>query len=210
MRDLTLQSVFIGLLAAMVGFTSSFAVVLQGLRGVGASEAEAASGLMFASLTMGLCGILLSIRTKMPISVAWSTPGAALLAGSVATQGGFSDAVGAFIICGVLIVICGLWKPFERAVAAIPGPLANALLCGVLLSLCLAPFKAIAFDPLLGLPILVAWIIGSRLNRFLGVPAALAAFCLVVLIGVEFPSDWSDRLGQALIPAPVFIDIKQN
>lgn len=205
MRDLTPQSLFIGALAAMVGFTSSFAVVLQGLRGVGASEAEAASGLMFASLTMGLCGIVLSLRTKMPVSVAWSTPGAALLAGSVATSGGFSDAVGAFMICGMLIVITGLWKPFERAVAAIPGPLANALLCGVLLSLCLAPFKAIAFDPLLGVPILLAWIIGGRINRFLAVPAALAAFCLVVLIGVDFPADWSDRLGQAVVPAPVLV-----
>ena len=87
LSDYTPQTIFIGLLAAFVGFTSSFAVVLQGLRGVGASEAEAASGLMAASIAMGLCGIWLSIRTRQPISVAWSTPGAALLAsaGAIAT-----------------------------------------------------------------------------------------------------------------------------
>ena len=205
LSDFSAQSVFIGGLAAFVGFTSSFAVVLQGLRGVGASEAQAASGLMIASISMGLCGILLSLRTKQPISVAWSTPGAALLAGTALVTGGFNAAVGAFIMCGCLIVLCGVWKPFERAVSAIPGPLANALLSGILLSLCLAPFKAIAFDPLLGLPILLAWIVGGWLNRFLGVPLALLAFCVVVIFGVEFPIGWQDMLTQSLTPQPLLI-----
>lgn len=205
LSDFSAQSVFIGSLAAFVGFTSSFAVVLQGLRGVGASEAEAASGLMIASISMGLCGIILSLRTKQPISVAWSTPGAALLAGTVVVAGGFQAAVGAFIMCGFLIIACGIWKPFERVVSAIPGPLANALLSGILLSLCLAPFKAIAFDPLLGLPILLAWIIGGWINRFLGVPCALLAFCVVVLFGVEFPDNWQNLLTASLMPKPLII-----
>ena len=203
--DFSPQSIFIGCLAAFVGFTSSFAVVLQGLRGVGASEAQAASGLMAASISMGLCGIVLSLRSKQPISVAWSTPGAALLASSAAVAGGFGAAVGAFLICGMLIVLCGMWKPFERAVSAIPGPLANALLAGILLSLCLAPFKAIAFNPWFGLPILLAWIIGGWFNRFLGVPCALLAFCLVVVLGVEFPVGWQNMLTASLIPQPVLV-----
>ncbi len=75
-----MQSVFMGLLAGFVGFASSFAVVLQGLKGVGASDAQAASGLLAAAVAMGLCGIILSLATRMPVSIAWSTPGAALLA----------------------------------------------------------------------------------------------------------------------------------
>jgi benzoate membrane transport protein len=205
LRDLTPQAVFIGLLAAFVGFASSFAVVLAGLRAVGATEAEAASGLMASAIAMGLCGVVVSFRTKQPISVAWTTPGAALLAGSASVAGGFSDAVGAFLICGGLIVLSGLWRPFGRAVEAIPGSLANAMLAGILLVLCLAPFRAIAFDPLLGLPILVAWIIGGRINRFLGVPAALLAFILVVVFGVEFPPDWQAGIAASLLPAPVVI-----
>ena len=203
--DFSPQSVFIGVLAAFVGFTSSFAVVLQGLKGVGANEAQAASGLMVASISMGLCGILLSLKTKQPISVAWSTPGAALLASSAVVDGGFGAAVGAFIICGLLIVLCGIWRPFERAVSSIPGPLANALLAGILLSLCLAPFKAIAFDPLMGLSILLAWIVGNWINRYLGVPFALAAFVVVVIIGVEFPDNWQSLLTGSLTPQPVWI-----
>ncbi|MDT8265794.1 benzoate/H(+) symporter BenE family transporter, partial [Roseomonas sp. DSM 102946] len=81
MRDLLPpHTLAAGLLAAFVGFASSFAVVLRGLTAAGASPAQAASGLMALAVAMGLCGILLSLRTRMPVSVAWSTPGAALLA----------------------------------------------------------------------------------------------------------------------------------
>ena len=204
-KDYTPQTIFIGLLAAFVGFTSSFAVVLQGLRGVGATEAQAASGLLIAAIAMGLCGIILSLRTKMPVSTAWSTPGAALLATTPAIEGGFSVAVGAFIVCGLLIIATGIWKPFERLVSAIPSALASAMLAGILLTLCLAPFRAIAFDPLLGLPIIIAWIVGSRIHQFAAIPAALVAFCIVIFLGVDFPTDWQSQLLGSLVPNPVFV-----
>ncbi|MDD9909018.1 MAG: benzoate/H(+) symporter BenE family transporter [Ahrensia sp.] len=205
LHDFQPQTVFIGALAAFVGFASSFAVVLAGLKGVGANEAEAASGLMAAAIAMGSCGIVLALKTRMPVSVAWSTPGAALLATGSAVESGFSAAVGAFIVCALLIIVAGISRPFGRAIAAIPASLANAMLAGILLSLCLAPFQAIAFDPILGLPILLAWIIGSRINRFAGVPFALLAFVAVVTLGVPFPDGWQDRLADAVVPQPVFI-----
>src|SRR5690606_26851806 len=148
LKDLSAQSFFMGILTAFVGFASSFAVVLQGLKGVGATDFQAASGLMALSVSMGLCAIVLSAWTKLPVSIAWSTPGAALLATAGTVEGGFAAAVGAFLVCAVLIVIAGLFRPLGRAVAAIPAPLANAMLSGVILGLCFAPFKAIAFDPM--------------------------------------------------------------
>ena len=74
LRDISPQSIFMGLLAGFVGSASSFAVVLQGLTAVGATPEQAASGLMALSLSMGLCAIVLSLKTKLPISIAWSTP----------------------------------------------------------------------------------------------------------------------------------------
>lgn len=189
-----------GLLTAFVGFASSFAVVLHGLTGVGATEAQAASGLMALSISMGLCAIVLSLSTRLPVSIAWSTPGAALLASSGAVAGGFNTAVGGFLICGALIIVAGLWKPLGRAVAAIPAALANAMLAGVLLGLCFAPVKAIAFNPLLGLPIVVAWVIVGSINRLFAVPAALLAFVLVLAFGVEMPADAMARLSATLVP----------
>src|SRR5581483_4614753 len=94
------------------------------------------------SIAMGFAGVALSLATRMPVSVAWSTPGAALLAATGAIQGGFPAAVGAFLVGARRLVAAGLFRPLSRAVAAIRGPLANALLAGVLFSLCLAPVKA--------------------------------------------------------------------
>ncbi|NGM19404.1 benzoate/H(+) symporter BenE family transporter [Roseomonas stagni] len=173
------QALFAGLLAAFVGFASSFAVVLQGLSAVGASPAQAASGLTALAIAMGLCGIVLSLWRRMPITVAWSTPGAALLAGSAVPEGGFPAAVGAFIAAALLVLVAGLWKPLGRAVARIPAPIANAMLAGVLFGLCLAPVRAVEQMPTLALPVILTWLVVGRLNRLLAVPAAV-----VVTVGL--------------------------
>lgn len=204
MRGLSVSAVFMGLLVAFVGFASSFAVVLEGLRAVGASPAQAASGLLALSVAMGAAGIVLSLRERLPLSVAWSTPGAALLV-ATGDVGGFGVAVGAFLLCGVLLTVAGLWRPLGRAAAAIPAPLANAMLAGILLGLCLAPFRAVAEMPGLGLPILGAWVLGGMVHRLWAVPAALAAFVAVVALGVEMPPGALAALGRGSIPEAAFV-----
>ena len=165
-----MQAISAGLLAGLVGFASSFAVVLQGFVAMGASPSQAASGLMAVSIAMGLCGVLLSLWKRMPISCAWSTPGAALMAASIMPAGGFAEAVGAFIICALLLILAGLWKPLGRAVAAIPASLANAMLAGILFGLCLAPVRAVAEAPIAALAIIV--------RKELLIPI----FCMVFLV----------------------------
>lgn len=189
-----MQAVSAGLLAGFVGFASSFAVVLQGLVAVGASPAQAASGLMALAVAMGLAGILLSLRLRLPISVAWSTPGAALLAATAMPAGGFAEAVGAFLVCGVLLTVAGLWKPLGRAVAAIPAPLANAMLAGILFTLCLAPVRAVAEQPVAGLGIVLAWAVVARVNRVLAVPAAVLVAVAVIATTAPLPmAGWMPR-----------------
>ena len=209
LKEFSVQALFMGLLTAFVGFASSFAVVLHGLQAVGATDAQAASGLMAVSISMGVCAIVLSAATRLPISIAWSTPGAALLASTGAIEGGFNAAVGAFLVCAGLIIVAGLFKPLGRAVAIIPAPLANAMLAGVLIGLCFAPVKAIGFNPLLGLPIVIAWIVVGAFKRLWAVPAALAAFALVLAFGIDIPDGALSSLEQSLVPTvevvrPVF------
>ncbi len=176
LKDISAQSFLMGILVAFAGFASSFAVVLQGLEGVGATPLQAASGLAALSIAMGLGGIVLSLWFKMPISVAWSTPGAALLAGTGFVEGGFSGAVGAFLISATLIVFAGIFRPFGRVVASIPPALSNAMLAGIVLSLCLEPVEAVRVDPVGGLLIFAAWAIVGVFKRLWALPAALAAF----------------------------------
>ncbi len=201
MASFSVQALSAGVLAAVVGFSSTFAVVIQGLTAVGASPAEAASGLMAVSIAMGVGAIVLSLQTRMPISVAWSTPGAAVLADSSAPAGGFAAAVGAFIVTGILIVVAGLWRPLGRAVAAIPASLANAMLAGVLLALCLAPVKAVVESPWLGLSLIVVWALVARFKRLYAVPAVVVL--AVIVIAVTAPGSFSTAA--AVAPAPVAV-----
>lgn len=176
------QPLVTGAVMAVVGFAGAFTIVLSGLVGVGASPAQAASGLTVLCLTQAVVAIVLGLRFRMPISVAWSTPGAALLATAGPVDGGYAAALGAFLVCGALIVLAGLSRPLGRAIAAIPVPLASAMLAGVLLPLCLAPATAAAELPAQALPVIAVWLVLMRFARRYAVPGALVATALAVLL----------------------------
>ncbi|MFI7022825.1 benzoate/H(+) symporter BenE family transporter [Micromonospora sp. NPDC049900] len=167
------QPILAGVVTALVGFASSFTVVLAGLRAAGASEAQAASGLLVLCVASGLCAAWLGLRHRMPLSIAWSTPGAALLIATGPIPGGWPAAVGAFLVSGLLIVAAGLFPVLGRAVAAIPKPIAGAMLAGVLLPLCTAPVRALVDVPHLAAPVLISWLVLHRFARRWAVPGAL-------------------------------------
>ena len=196
-----LQSVSAGLLASIVGFASSFAIVIQGLDASGATPAEATSGLMALSISMGVCAIVASLYTRIPVSIAWSTPGAALLVSAGALNGGFQAAVGAFLVCAALIVLTGLIRPFGRLIAAIPGHLANAMLAGVLFGLCLAPVRAVAELPLPALAIIATWAVAFRFFRLFAVPLAMMMTFAIAL----YQSGPMDLSTVQLISEPVLV-----
>jgi len=186
-RSLLAQPIVTGLVTAFVGFASSFAVVLKGLQSAGADEAQSASGLMALSIGMGVAGMVLSLRYKMPISSAWSTPGAALLAATGAVEGGFAGSVGAFMVAGVMLVATGLVRPLARLVAKIPSSLANAMLAGVLFGLVLQPIRALILAPGPAALVLVFWFVVSRWKRAWATPAA--AIVAIAIIAAQGGAD---------------------
>ncbi|NMM86113.1 benzoate transporter [Rhodococcus sp. SRB_17] len=178
------QPISAGIVTALVGFTSSFAVVLTGLTAVGADAAQAASGLLALCVTQALGLLWLSRRYKIPITLAWSTPGAALLAGAGAVHGGWPAAVGAFIVVGVAIVLTGLWPALGKLISAIPTPLAQAMLAGVLLPLCLAPIGAVRDAPLAVAPVILVWLAAQRFSKRWAVPLAFLTAAVVICISL--------------------------
>ena len=195
----SVQTLTTGFVVAVVGFFSSFPIVLEGLRAVGASHAEAASGLMAAAISMGLAGIVLSLVSREPVSVAWSTPGAALLAISIAPDGGFGAAIGAFLVAAALVILSGLFRPLGQLATRLPAPLAQAMLAGVLLPLCLTPFRALAIEPSFVVPIFATWILTYQVSRLFAVPAAVLVTALLILI----LADTSSLPETAIFSAPV-------
>ncbi|MEU7652418.1 benzoate/H(+) symporter BenE family transporter [Micromonospora taraxaci] len=191
------QPLLAGVVTALVGFASSFTVVLAGLRAAGASDAQAASGLLALCVACGLAAAWLGWRHRIPMSVAWSTPGAALLVATGPPPGGWPVAVGAFLVSGALIVAAGLFPPLSRAVAAIPKPVAGAMLAGVLLPLCTAPVHALVELPLVAGPVVVAWLLLHRFARRWAVPGAL----VVAVAAIALTAPPAGLTGAALVPS---------
>ena len=189
-RQISPSAIYMGLLAAFVGYSASFAIVLAGLTAMGASESQVATGLFFATLGMGVCSIWLPLATRIPAAIAWSTPGAAFLAAAATLPGGFAEAVGALICCAVLIVITGFVPALGRLVSSIPKPIANALLAGVIVPLCLAPAISAGKVPYLILPLLLAWIVGFAWHKLAAMPITIAAFIILVVLNID-PSEAS-------------------
>lgn len=200
-----LQPVMAGALAAIVGYASTFTLVLAALTATGASPQQAGSGLMSVCIAIGILNIVVSARVKLPVSFAWSTPGVAFILTVGEPVGGFPAVAGAFLVAAGLIVLTGLIKPLARAIAAIPSPVANAMLAGMLLTLCLAPIKAVAELPALALPILLAWIIGLRFAKRYAVPIAVVVTGIMLATTTHLPPGALDGSWPSLVPVmPVF------
>jgi benzoate membrane transport protein len=192
------QPVTAGILTALVGYTSSSAVVLTGLRAVGASPAQAASGLLALCAVQGVMMIWLGHRHRIPLVAAWSTPGAALLASTGVVHGGWPAAVGAFLIVAALIILTGLWPRLGTLIAAIPAPIAQAMLAGIVLELCLAPVRGFGSHPWAVGPILLTWLVLLRLAPKWAVPAAFVV--TLVVVGIDVARTGGALHGGALLP----------
>lgn len=178
------RPILAGVVTALVGFTSAFVVVLAGLSAVGATPTQAASGLLAVSITMGLACIVLAWRYRMPITVAWSTPGAALLAATGSVEGGWPAAVGAFLVTSALILLTALWPALGAMIARIPPSIAQAMLAGVLLPLCLAPITGIVTNPWGVVPVVLTWLVFARLAPRWAVPLAFVAATIVIAVSL--------------------------
>jgi benzoate membrane transport protein len=150
-----------GFIAVLVGFTSSVALVFQAAQAAGATPEQTGSWIGALCLGMGLLSIGLSWHYKQPIKIAWSTPGAALLVVSLAGVP-MSKAIGAFVVCGLLILASGLSKVFERLMSRISMPIASGLLAGVLARFAMDAFAAGKTQPILVVTMFLTYLLAKR------------------------------------------------
>ena len=200
LADASWGATLTGVVMALVGFASTFVIVLQGLAAVGATEVQAATGLGVCLIACGLSGMWLSWTRRMPLPAAWSAPGAALLIVSGESATSFEAAVGAFVVCGLLLVATGAIRPLGRLMESIPASLANAMLAGILLTLCLAPVRALGEELALAAPLLLAWWAVGRVSRVAAVPVALVVLAALVYWRLGVPEGYARALGESLVP----------
>jgi benzoate membrane transport protein len=172
--------------AALVGYAASIAIVLAAAAAVGATAAQAASWVLALCLGKAVGSAFLSWQSHVPVVLAWSTPGAALIA---ATSGiNLAEGVAAFVAVGVMIVLTGTLSPLGRLVARIPDGIAAGMLAGVLLPFCLKGAGAAAALPSVVLP-MVAVFLAIRLVSppFAVLAAFVAGVGLALATGTALP-----------------------
>ena len=140
-KDFSISAAIAGFVSVLVGFTGAGVIVFQAAQAMGASPTEIGSWLWALGWGMGLTSIVLSLRYRIPVVMAWSTPGAAMLVTTTADVT-LQEATGAFIICAVLIIVFGFTGWFEQLMDRLPLSLASAMLAGVLLQFGLNVFIA--------------------------------------------------------------------
>jgi benzoate membrane transport protein len=183
-----------GTVASITGQAASTGVVIAATTALGASPTQIVSVVFVMLLLYGLLSIILSWRYKMPISIVWSTPGAALLVSAGGLNYGYQTAVGAFMFSAVLIALTGLWPALGKLVSSIPKPIASAMLAGVIFSFCIAPFKAAGEFPWIMLPVIFVWLVLYKFAQVWAVPVAMVLlFTLTAIaqnISVPIDSIW--------------------
>ncbi len=179
-----------GSVASITGTAASIGVVLSALSVLGASPSQIATAVSVMLFLYGALSIILSWRYKQPISIVWSTPGAALLVASGTFSVGFQNAIGAFLITGLLLTITGLWPALGRLVSSIPKPIASAMLAGVIFPFCTAPFVSINVYAGIMIPVLIVWLVLYRFATLWAAPVAVTlTFVLIALqLGVQEPT----------------------
>ncbi|MEN9965296.1 MAG: hypothetical protein RJA60_293 [Actinomycetota bacterium] len=193
-----------GSVASITGTAASAGLVLAALASLGASKSQTTSGIFVLITMYGLLSIALSWRYKMPISIVWSTPGAALLISSGTLGLPFSSAVGAFVVTGLLLLLTGLWPALGRLVSSIPRPIASAMLAGVIFNFCIAPFKSAAEFPWIVLPAILVWLVLYKYATVWATPAAMVIVFTLTAIDLGITVNPSEILPTIEFVAPTF------
>ena len=185
MRQFTFPTLMAGLVAVLVGYASSAAIIWQAAAAAGASAQQIAGWMTALGIAMGVSTLGLSLWYRAPVLTAWSTPGAALLATSLHGVT-MNEAIGVFIFASALIVLCGVTGLFARLMKLIPHSLAAAMLAGILLRFGLDAFAALPANGLLCGVMVIAWLIARAVAPRYAIVATLVAGLAICLVTGQF------------------------
>ncbi|MFJ8883369.1 benzoate/H(+) symporter BenE family transporter [Streptomyces sp. NPDC102402] len=173
-RDLSLSAVLAGVVAVVVSYSGPLVIVLSAARAGHLDAGQTGSWIWAISIGSGLTCIALSLRTRMPVITAWSTPGAALLVTSIGSYA-YGEVIGAFVVSGLVIALIGVTGIFGRLMRLVPGAVVSAMLAGILFSFGADVFTSLEHTPVIAGSVLLAYLLGKRWLPRYAVLLALAA-----------------------------------
>lgn len=203
-RSMTLPSLLAGLVVVLTAYTGPILIIMQAAQAAHLTTAETTSWIWAVTFVNGAFGILLSLLYRMPVLLAWSSAGAALLVLSLPSYS-FAEAVGAYIIAGVIITLVGVSGLFSRAIALVPKPVVMGMLAGVLLRFGIGMFSALPQSPWLVMAVFFTFLLLRRVGFKAPLIGALGVgIVITVLDGTFNPGGFSLQLAAPLWTTPVF------
>ncbi len=179
-RDFSLSAAVAGFIATVISYAGPLVIIFQAAKAANLPDAVLSSWVWAISIGSGVLGIVLSLRFKVPLVIAWSAPGSALLVASLPGVS-LNQAVGAYLLSSLLILLVGLSGAFDRIIGRLPAAISAAMLAGILFSFGTQLFVSVKEKPLLVLAMFAVYLLGKRLLPRYAVMAVLVTGCSIAL-----------------------------
>ncbi len=202
--DTSVSAIVAGFVAMMTGYTSSLVLMFQAGQAAHLTDAQISSWIWALSIGMALTSIGLSLKFRAPVVIAWSTPGAALLVTSL-PHVAYPEAIGAFIVCALLLTAVGLTGWFDTLMKKIPAGIASALLAGILFEIGIAIFHAAQVQTALVLVMFFTYLFIKRVApRYAIVTTLIVGTAFSGALGLLDFSQFHVALAHPVLTMPAF------
>lgn len=177
-NDFSLSAVVAGFIATVISYAGPLVIIFQAAESAGLSHAVLSSWVWAISIGSAVLGIGLSLRYRVPIIIAWSAPGSALLV-ALLPQISLNEAVGAYIVASLVIFLVGISGAFDRIISKLPAAIGAGMLAGILFSFGTGLFVSLQTKPVLVLAMFASYLLVKRLLPRYAVMAVLLVGCTI-------------------------------
>jgi benzoate membrane transport protein len=185
-KDLNINTISAGTVASIFGCTGPALIIIGAATSGGLTYAQTISWLFAVYFFSGLLGIFLALKYRQPISGAHSIAGAVLVAGSL-THFSLNEAIGAYLVANIIVIILGASGLIDKVMKWIPVPIVMGMIVGVMIRFATEMITSITLSPLLAGSAILVFLLATRfMKKFPPVFAALIVAVLLAILTKEF------------------------
>ncbi|RJG08840.1 benzoate transporter BenE [Pseudomonas cavernicola] len=188
LRDFSLSAAVAGFIATVISYAGPLVIIFQAAKTANLPHDVLSSWVWAISIGSGVLGIVLSMRFKVPVIIAWSAPGSALLVALLPSIS-LNEAIGAYIISSLIILVVGFSGAFDKIISKLPAAISAAMLAGILFSFGTQLFVSIKDKPFMVLAMFATYLLCKRMLPRYAVLAVLVVGCLIAALAGELHSD---------------------
>lgn len=188
LNDCSLSAVVAGMIATFISYAGPLVIIFHAAQNASLSPEILSSWVWAISIGSGVLGAVLSLRWRVPVVIAWSIPGSALLVTAL-PHTGLNQAIGAYLVANLILLLIGLSGAFDRIIARLPGSIAAGMQAGILFSFGIEVFRALPVQPMLVLSMFITYIVMRRAWPRYAVAAVLLVGGAITLLGGHLRSE---------------------